>query len=76
MPLVNLSFDGWLILSSLIKDKHGVVESIARILGAEGINCLYQSTYSSANILVSKSDIVRARRVLEKHGKQTSKASD
>ncbi|ORY76266.1 hypothetical protein BCR35DRAFT_353423 [Leucosporidium creatinivorum] len=56
-------------------DKHGIVEQIAGILGAVGINCLYQSTYSSANILVSKSDIARARIALEEHGRERNMAA-
>lgn len=58
------------LTSRLPSDKHGIVEQIAGILGDVGINCLYQSTFSSANILVSKSDIARARRALEEHGRE------
>ncbi|KAK4051628.1 hypothetical protein OIV83_002768 [Microbotryomycetes sp. JL201] len=46
-------------------DKTGIVNQVAGILARSGINCVYQSTFSSANVLVAKCDIARARRALE-----------
>ncbi|KAM0789706.1 hypothetical protein ACM66B_006565 [Microbotryomycetes sp. NB124-2] len=46
-------------------DKTGIVDQVAGILAKAGINCVYQSTFSSANVLVAKCDIARARRALE-----------
>ncbi|KAK4056449.1 hypothetical protein OIO90_002592 [Microbotryomycetes sp. JL221] len=61
-------------LSKFGLDKHGIVDSVAGILANEGINVVYQSTFSSANVLVAKTDIRRARQALEAHaqGAQTS----
>ncbi|GAA6013425.1 hypothetical protein JCM10207_008839 [Rhodosporidiobolus poonsookiae] len=46
-------------------DKPGLVEHYASLLISSGItSLLYQSTYGSANILVAKRDVHKARRVL------------
>ncbi|GAA5876849.1 hypothetical protein JCM8547_002407 [Rhodosporidiobolus lusitaniae] len=48
-------------------DKPGLVEHYASLLISSGItSLLYQSTFGSANILVAKRDVERARRVLER----------
>ncbi|SCV74712.1 BQ2448_7741 [Microbotryum intermedium] len=52
-------------LSSFGLETHGIVEHFAGLLVNGGLNCLYHSTFSTANILVAKDDIVRARRILE-----------
>ncbi|SGY83059.1 BQ5605_C009g05616 [Microbotryum silenes-dioicae] len=56
-----------LMLRCMKTDTHGIVEHFAGLLVNGGLNCLYQSTFSTANILVAKDDIVRARRILEEH---------
>ncbi|GAA6005737.1 uncharacterized protein JCM10292_004616 [Rhodotorula paludigena] len=48
-------------------DKPGLVEHYAQLLISGGVrSLLYQSTYGSANILVAKRDVGRARRILMK----------
>ncbi|GAA5908991.1 hypothetical protein JCM8208_007136 [Rhodotorula glutinis] len=52
-------------LMSLGLDKPGLVEHYAQLLIDGGVrSLLYQSTYGSANILVAKRDVGRARRLL------------
>ncbi|KAL8280455.1 hypothetical protein RQP46_007103 [Phenoliferia psychrophenolica] len=46
-------------------DKTGIVEHLAGLLIEQDINLVYTSTFQSANILVAKSDITRARQILE-----------
>jgi len=48
-----------------LADKHGIVEYYAGLLIKGGVNLLYQSTYQSANILVSKQQSRLAKRILE-----------
>ncbi|KAK4700959.1 hypothetical protein P7C70_g5281, partial [Phenoliferia sp. Uapishka_3] len=48
-------------------DKTGIVEHLAGLLIEQDINLNYTSTFQSANILVAKSDITRARRILEEN---------
>ncbi|GAA5845315.1 hypothetical protein JCM9279_004840 [Rhodotorula babjevae] len=52
-------------LMSIGLDKPGLVEQYAQLLIDGGVrSLLYQSTYGSANILVAKRDVGRARRLL------------
>lgn len=57
-------------VSRRFADKHGIVEYYAGLLIAGGVNLLYQSTYQSANILVSKRQSGLARRILEERWKE------
>ncbi|KAM0751602.1 hypothetical protein T439DRAFT_355510 [Meredithblackwellia eburnea MCA 4105] len=48
-------------------DKTGIVEHFAGLLIEQGINLVYTSTFQSANILVAKTDLERACRILERN---------
>ncbi|KAI5481355.1 hypothetical protein MNV49_004977 [Pseudohyphozyma bogoriensis] len=48
-------------------DQSGVVGYFADLLLKNDVNCLYSSTYLAANILVAKSDILRASQILIQH---------
>ncbi|KAJ6628945.1 hypothetical protein B0H10DRAFT_2160830 [Mycena sp. CBHHK59/15] len=41
-------------------DKHGLVHTFSRVLGAAGVNHMYSSTFRSANLLVGKRHAARA----------------
>jgi hypothetical protein len=51
-------------------DKHGIVEHFAGLLKNGGVNLLFQSTFGSANILVAKKDIHKAKKILEEDGSE------
>jgi len=57
-----LPFSGSLTVRST--DKTGIVNMLTDILTSNGINLLYSSTFATANILVSKQDLAKARSTL------------
>ncbi|KAF9441689.1 hypothetical protein P691DRAFT_799153 [Macrolepiota fuliginosa MF-IS2] len=45
-------------------DKYGLVNKFSRVLGENGVNHMYSSTFKTANLLVSKRHAVRAQALL------------
>jgi len=45
-------------------DKHGLVNRFSKVLGENGVNHMYSSTFKTANLLVNKRHAVRAQALL------------
>lgn len=45
-------------------DKYGLVNRFSRVLGENGVNHMYSSTFKTANILVNKRHVGRAQALL------------
>ncbi len=52
-------------------DKYGIIHSVARPLTEAGIDLLYLSTFSTANILVAEHRLSEAERILSGSGANT-----
>lgn len=55
-------------------DKYGIIHSVARPLTEAGIELLYLSTFSTANILVMEHRLVDAEKILSGSGSSTPSA--
>jgi hypothetical protein len=55
-------------------DKYGIIHSVARPLTEAGIELLFLSTFSTANILVADHQLAEAERILSGGGQTTLEA--
>lgn len=58
-------------VSLFLLDKYGIIHSVARPLTEAGIELLYLSTFSTANILVADHRLSEAERILSGGGSTT-----